>query len=246
VPAGTTLYALAERPIERRSGQAGDSVFLQLAHPVLVHDTVVIPAGTYVEGVLDGLSRPGLTLHAEMRLRLARIVYNNGYVVVTTAPARGLARDGGVRNEPPAALAAVFMAVLAASTTAGSVRGNVGAGGVIGMAAGAVATMVAGLVLSRGVAVEEGAPVDLVLQRPLVLDARRATAPGTLTFLPPPHAPPHRGLCYIPGTPGTPGTIIPGSPGTPPVGDSPGTPPTPPTIVPGVPGTPDSWVPCDR
>ena len=125
----------------------------------------------------------------------------------------------------------------------GGVRGAA-IGGFIGAAVGTVGLVVA-LAAVHDVALVPGTPVELVLQQPLVLDRQRATAPGAAAYLipPPARARPNE-LCFVPGVPGTPETIIPGSPGTPPIGDIPGTPPSPPTIIPGSPGIPDSWQPC--
>ena len=46
------------------------------------------------------------------------------------------------------------------------------------------------------------------------------------------------GVCYTPGSPGTPDVVI---PGTPAIGDSPGTPST---VIPGTPPTPPTPYPC--
>jgi len=53
-----------------------------------------------------------------------------------------------------------------------------------------------------------------------------------------PYPPYDRGICYTPGMPGTPPTVI---PGTPPIGDSPGTPAT---VIPGTPAIPGTPYPC--
>ncbi|HXT17572.1 MAG TPA: hypothetical protein VN706_18160 [Gemmatimonadaceae bacterium] len=54
----------------------------------------------------------------------------------------------------------------------------------------------------------------------------------------------HTGLCFVPGSPGTPDQIIPGTPPTPAIGDIPGSPGTPDIIIPGTPAGPDRWEPC--
>jgi hypothetical protein len=91
----------------------------------------------------------------------------------------------------------------------------------------------------------------MVLQRPLTLerdqvdaairDAEQHPAPeqpiAQRPYLPPPtNTDP--GICYTPGTPGTPDTDI---PGTPAIGDSPGTPSV---HIPGIPPTPPTAHPC--
>ncbi|MGZ4897108.1 MAG: hypothetical protein ACXV9O_11760 [Candidatus Angelobacter sp.] len=110
---------------------------------------------------------------------------------------------------------------------------------------------------------EAGTPLEMVLLSPLQLDPERVTAAvrqysAQVAIAPPvivqPPKPPK--MCYAPGSPGTPDTVIPGSPGTPDtvipgVNGSPdivipGTPRTPDTVIPGTPGTPSSTYPCPK
>lgn len=254
VPAGTRLETRLERALSKRSVHPGDSVHLQLVHPVVVRDTLVMPAGTYIEARLDALAGHGARLRAELRLHLARLVYPNGYVLATNDPVLGDARDEGVSADPPPALLALDFGTGALGAALGGLRGGwrgAAVGGMIGTGVGTVAILVA-VAARRDVALDPGAPVALVLQGPLVLDARRATAPGATAYLVPPPTPSRS--CFTPGSPGTPdvvipGTpatldvVIPGAPGTPDV-VVPGTPGTPPTVIPGIPGTPGHWERC--
>ncbi len=258
VPAGTLLYTRLEPELRTRSGHHADSVHLQLAHPVVVHDTVVMPGGSYIEAVLDHITRRGLAhVRAELDLHLARLVYPNGYVRPTSDPARGVVREG-VRADPSPWLYAVYLGSVFAGAGVGALnagRPATATGVFIGAGVGLVALATVAAAVRGRVALDEGSPVELVLLRPLVLDARRATMPGATVFLPPP-APVRHGLCFTPGSPGTPDVVIPGTPGTPDVvipgtpGTPdiviPGTPGTPPTVIPGMPGTPGRWDRCDR
>jgi hypothetical protein len=117
-------------------------------------------------------------------------------------------------------------------------------GGGVGLAAGGIASLA--LCSTPPIFfLDVGAPVEMVLQHPFsveqyqvaeaVRDAERRPAPqqpiSPLTqFLPSTNNDP--GICYTPGTPGTPDIDI---PGTPAVGESPGTPST---HIPGIPATP--------
>ena len=98
--------------------------------------------------------------------------------------------------------------------------------------------------------VYEGAPMSMVLQRSVSLDNDKVAeavqhSPVTIhsvaapdPYYPAATPPTDTGICYTPGTPATPPTVI---PGTPPIGDSPGTPDT---VIPGTSATPPIPHPC--
>ncbi len=128
----------------------------------------------------------------------------------------------------------------------------IGAG--VGGAVGAVASLIV-IFSSHNFYLDAGAPVDMVLPQEISFKQsevskavqQSAGEPVALQTIaprpvpPPPPAPPpapaNHGTCYIPGTPGTPPTVIPGAPG-------PNGIPGPPTLIPGTPPTPGAPYPC--
>jgi hypothetical protein len=134
-------------------------------------------------------------------------------------------------------------------TTPASSAKNTVIGAMIGGAIGGVAS-IALLIHTRNFFLDVGSPVEVVLQQPLVLegdqvaDAVRQSAQHPVPEQPvaqrPQYTPPDTdpGICYTPGTSGTPDVIIPGTPATP---DSPGTPAT---RIPGIPATSPTPHPC--
>jgi hypothetical protein len=251
VPAGTTLFALLERSISTRSAKPGDRVYLQTAHPVVVKNEIVIPAGTYVEATLDTIAGRGwINRRVELRLHVTRLLWPNGYVIAASNPTQRVSASGdGVRSEDQAVSPASVTSV--AAPVAGAAIGALGNGvfgAIVGAGIGSGIGFVAGIVAVLGgsdVAMDAGSPLDLVLQNPLTLDEGRAIAPGSTAAYAVPRAEEHHERrCYDPGTPGTPDIIIPGNPGTPAMGDIPGTPPTPDTMLPGTPATPGYWHGC--
>ena len=124
-------------------------------------------------------------------------------------------------------------------------------GAAVGGAIGAVASL-ALILNTHDFFLDVGSPVDVVLQHPLSLEqdevakairdaakhpvAGQPIAPRPQFVPPPPDNNP--GICYTPGSPGTPDIDI---PGTPAIGDSPGTPAT---HIPGIPPTPPIAHPC--
>ena len=131
----------------------------------------------------------------------------------------------------------------------------------VGVAVAVGTTVLIVLAHNRDPEIEVGTPLEIVLPAPVYLDATRVwaaiqqydqqTSNAPVQIVKPPVKPK---MCYDPGSPGTPDTVIPGSPGTPDtvipgVNGSPdivipGTPRTPDTVIPGTPGTPSSTYPC--
>jgi hypothetical protein len=149
----------------------------------------------------------------------------------------------GCTGPPPGCLSSS----VSAPASAGK---NTVIGAAVGGAIGAVVSLTL-LLHAHNFFLDAGAPVEMILQQPLVLandqvaeairDAERHPGPvqevaARPQRLPAPDADP--GICYTPGTPGTPDVDI---PGTPAIGDSPGTPPT---HIPGIPATPPTAHPC--
>lgn len=248
VPAGTTLLTQLERPISTRTARPGENVYLQISHPLIVNDTVIIPAGTYMEATLVAITAHGWRQHdLELRMRLTRMVFANGYVVAAADSVLGRsANDADVRDDGARASTAVTSLAIAGTAIGALSNGIFGAiaGGALGSTIGSVVALAGG---GNAQKMDAGSPLDLTFENPIALNVRRATAyapvRSALATLRRPGA--EQGLtCYNPGTPGTPDLIIPGAPGTPGMGEIPGTPPSPPTIIPGMPGTPGYWYSC--
>jgi hypothetical protein len=125
-------------------------------------------------------------------------------------------------------------------------------GAMVGLAVGGVAGL-AIMLGTRNFYLDAGSPISMVLHQPITMpedevedairDAEQHPAPE-VPIAPPPQSvsPPDMssdpGICYTPGTPGTPDVDI---PGTPAIGDSPGTPAI---HIPGIPPTPPTPHPC--
>ncbi len=131
----------------------------------------------------------------------------------------------------------------------------------VGVAAAVGTTVLIVLAHNRDPEMEVGTPLEIILPAPVYLDATRIAAAiqqydqqagnAAPQIVQPPKKPK---MCYDPGTPGTPDTVIPGSPGTPdtvipgmngmPDAVIPGSPRTPDTVIPGTPGTSSNSYPC--
>lgn len=188
VPAGTKILLQLRSGINTRSAKPGDGVYLASTFPVVVGNMVMIPAGVYVQGVVDRVVRAGhVKGRSQLDMHFTEMIFPNGSVVEIPGIVSNLpgARkqtvkadgEGTIEQEGDKGRNAGKVAAVAIPTggTVGSIGGAVDghpiAGGLAGIGAGAAA---AGLVslFTRGadVNIESGTQVEMVLQRPLLLE----------------------------------------------------------------------------
>ncbi|HLW82479.1 MAG TPA: hypothetical protein VKS20_10615 [Candidatus Acidoferrales bacterium] len=83
VPAGTQISATLSSPIISKS-KKGDTVRAMVAFPVTVGTQLVIPAGTYVTGVIENIVKHGIGA-PKVQVKFTNLVYANGYTVALDA-----------------------------------------------------------------------------------------------------------------------------------------------------------------
>ena len=91
VPAGTRIPVTLTNTISTSSTKAGDSIRVVTAFPVTVETQLAIPAGAYVEGTIDKLSKRKSANRDVLHMHFSRIVFANGYQV-TLEDATAIAR----------------------------------------------------------------------------------------------------------------------------------------------------------
>ena len=198
VPDGTKVLLQLRSAINTKSAKPGDSIYLASTFPVVVGNRVMIPAGVYVQGTVDRVSRAGhVKGKAQLDMHFTSIIFPNGTVVEIPGIVNSLpgARKQSVKDDGEGTIEqagdktrnAGEVAKIAIPTggTVGSIGGLAGghplAGGIAGIGAGLAA---AGLVslFTRGadVNIESGTQVEMLLQRPLILQEENlsGTAPN--------------------------------------------------------------------
>jgi type IV secretion system protein VirB10 len=203
VPEGTKVLLQLRSAINSRSAKPGDGVYLASTFPVVVGNRVMIPAGVYVQGTVDRVTRAGRVKgRAQLDMHFTSIIFPNGSVVEIPGIVNSLpgARkqdvkedgEGTIEQAPDKGRNAAEVAKIAIPTggTVGSVAGlGAGhplAGGIIGLAAGGAAIGIASL-FTRGadVNIDSGTQVEMVLQRPLLLEEENLSTAGTAAALVP-------------------------------------------------------------
>ncbi|HXZ20580.1 MAG TPA: TrbI/VirB10 family protein [Candidatus Acidoferrales bacterium] len=183
VPVGTHLPLVLHNGISTRNAKPGDPVYLETVYPILVDSRIVIPAGTYVSGEITEAKRPGRVKgRGEIMLRLTNMILPNGYAVSLLATPND-ASDGGADtvdkegkikgNTNKSGDARTIGETTAGGATIGAITGGAkgaGIGAGVGAAVGLAAVM-----LTRGpeVNLPRGTSLDVVLDRPILLDSAR-------------------------------------------------------------------------
>ncbi len=201
LPPGTQLALILTHPVDSKVMHRGDKVFAQTTDPVLAGDQVAIPAGAFVQGKVEELTRQGS--RAKLLMQSVSIAFPDGYVLNVNGPLEIESEEGTAWINPSAgAKAGAVLAPLIGSglgtaigaavhttqttsfggmTMTSNTPKGVAIGGVSGLAAGTIASFVL-LARSHHFYVTEGSPLEMVLPHPVTLarapaaDATRAAA----------------------------------------------------------------------
>ena len=98
VPAGTRLALVLTQPVQTRNIRRGDDIYAQVTSPVDSGNQVVIPPGTFVQGVVDKIQRNGG--RGELRLQSMSITFPDGYVTPIPGPMMLETTDGYAIKDP--------------------------------------------------------------------------------------------------------------------------------------------------
>lgn len=192
VPAGTKVPLRLQSGISTKTARVGDSVYAQTQFPIAIDDKMMIPAGTYVQGKISKITRPGRVKgRAEVLFNFTTLVYPSGYTVslpgsvdtldsenASTKDAEGTIQQRGEKGKDVGTVVGSGATGAVIGAAAGGGKGaGIGAG--IGGATGLLITM-----LSRGsdVHLQAGTTVEMVINRDLELDPARIGGGGMMMF----------------------------------------------------------------
>jgi hypothetical protein len=188
IPKGAHVLLSLDNSISTRTAAEGDNVYLRTASPISAGGRIIVPVGSYVQGVVARARRSGrVSGRAELAIRLETLTLASGRVV-RIAPKVSAADDAGsdqkvvesgegaVRQGSSKLRDTAQVAILAGSGASlgamvGGITDSVGRGAGIGAGAGG-AVGVATVLMTRGREVElrRGATLDVVFDRAVSLD----------------------------------------------------------------------------
>lgn len=192
VPAGTKVLLALRSGVNTKTAKPGDGVYLSSSFPVVVGSQVAIPAGVYVQGVIDQVVRPGRVKgRAAVRMHFTSMIFPNGTVVNIPGVVNSLPGSDGakVQNEgeiqqpsnkgkDAGTIAQDTISGASIGALGGAVAGDPGKGAGYGALAGGAVGLIYTL-LTRGdeVVLTTGQSVEMVLQRPLTIAQGNLTGP---------------------------------------------------------------------
>lgn len=187
IPVGTRIPLVLTHPLNSNSVKTGDAVFAQIATPVVVEDQVAIPAGTFVRGKVESLTRRGT--RAEVVVRSASLVMGSSLVDMG-GPVKIESEEWTAWNNPGGKSKAAIILIPMVAMPLGALIGHAADGKtttylggtpfttqshkglVIGTTVGfgvGLGTAFGLMAHSQGFYLEEGTPLDIVLASPVSL-----------------------------------------------------------------------------
>lgn len=163
IPAGTHIPLSFRNTIDTAHSHEGDRIYLQTAFPVARDGHVVIPRGSFVNGVITRVKQPGRSSKGELSIRFDTLQLPNG--VMRDFRSRPAGGEGGVS---PDTVGGAKPAQVGRAAGTGATVGAM-SGGPMGAGIGGVAAGIASVLFSHGVnaTLPQGTTVDMVLDRDL-------------------------------------------------------------------------------
>jgi hypothetical protein len=183
IPSGAHLLLRMENSLSTRTAQEGDYVYLKTASPISADGQIIVPVGSYVQGVVAQTKRSGrVTGRAELAIRLETLTLTQGKVVKFAPHLSSVdsgdsgqkvtGKENVVEQAPTRGKDAERIAILAGSgASIGGIADRSWKGAGIGAAAGS-AVGLASVLLTRGKEVElrQGSTLDVVFDRPVAIE----------------------------------------------------------------------------
>ncbi len=183
VPAGTRVPLRLQSGISTKTARVGDSVYARTEFPIAIDSKMMIPSGTYVQGKISKITRPGRVKgRAEVLFNFTTLVYPSGYTVslpgsvdtldserASTKDAEGTIQQRGEKGKDVGTIVSSGATGAIIGAAADGAKGaGIGAG--IGGATGLAITM-----LTRGsdLHLPAGTALEMVINRDLELDPTR-------------------------------------------------------------------------
>jgi type IV secretion system protein VirB10 len=204
VDTGTHIPLSLSNSVSTKNSVPGDRVYLETLFPILAGGRIVIPPGSYVEGTITEVQRPGKVKgRGEFHLRFDTLILPNGTTRDFRARVSGIdgraseeldRKEGTIRSEGNKSGDTRTVAETTATGAGlggliGAASGSAGMGAGIGAAAGATAGLI-GVLFTRGpdAVLAKGTTLEMVLDRPVQFEegeldfsnspARRAGSDG--------------------------------------------------------------------
>ncbi len=182
VPAGTRIPLILKQGITTKNAHVGDPVYAQTSFPITLNDRIVIPPGTFVQGEVRRVQRPGKVKgRAELQMNFTSMIFPSGYTLMLPGAVQGTPGDtgtAGVKDREGTiqgdSSKGKDVGTIVGAAIPGAGIGAIaseGKGAAIGAASGGVLGL-ATVLLTRGPEIQLGVgdSVEMVLERTLTIE----------------------------------------------------------------------------
>lgn len=188
IPGGSKIPLTLKQAISTKNAREGDAVYAETAFPFVLNDRILIPAGTYIQGKISRVQKPGRSIkRAELLVHFTSMIYPSGYTVMLPGSVENTpgADSNGVKDSEGTIQADKNTGKrIEDAAKGGAVGGTVGsigglaAGGLNGARYGGLAGLAGGVawaLLKHGpdVKLDVGTSLEMEIQRDVPVDASR-------------------------------------------------------------------------
>ncbi len=90
VASGTRIPLILKQGINTKNARVGDPVYAQTSFPITQENRIVIPPGTFVQGEIRRVQRPGRVKgRAELQVNFTSMIFPNGYTIILPGTVQG-------------------------------------------------------------------------------------------------------------------------------------------------------------
>jgi hypothetical protein len=175
IPAGTHLLLRMEHSVSTRTAKVGDGVHLRTSIPLSAGGRIVIPIGSYAQGVVSEVKHGK---QAGIQLQLMTLMLPNGEVLSVAPKTSSVESDQDRRgaNERPFGASHPGATPLGLAVAGAIAGGQIGAR--IGLGAGAAVILISAIAgHRRDMELRQGAAVDVVFDQPAVIEQLNGRIP---------------------------------------------------------------------
>ena len=188
IPSGSKVPLLLKQAISTKNAREGDAVYAETAFPFVQNDRILIPAGTYIQGKISRVEKPGRgKKRAELLIHFTSMIYPSGYTVMLPGSVENTpgSDSNGVKDKEGTIQADKDTGKRAGDAVKGAAEGGMvgtiggaAAGGYNGARYGGLAGLAGGAALallkhSPDVKLDVGTSIEMEIQRDIKVDASR-------------------------------------------------------------------------
>ncbi len=182
VASGTRIPLVMKQGLTTKNARPGDPVYAQTSFPIVMNDRIVIPPGTFVQGEIRRVLRPGKVKgRAELQMSFTSMIFPNGYTLLLPGAVQGTPGDpntAGVKDKEGTIQgegskgkdAGTIVGTAIPGAGIGAIAGGAKAAGIGALSGGALG--LATVLFTRGpeINLAVGDSIEMVLERSITID----------------------------------------------------------------------------